>query len=74
MNVSLEHLNSKVTLGSLGLTILKVWRMIKVIIHKPCGEQFYGTEIEIWAGFGMVGIFFIMLTQFEKPSINLKSA
>ena len=24
----------------------------KVIIHKSLGEQFYGTEIEIWTGFG----------------------
>ena len=26
--------------------------MTKVIIHKSRSEQFYGTEIEIWAGSG----------------------
>ena len=28
----------------------------KVIIEKSCGGDSYGTEIEIWAGFGPVGI------------------
>ena len=27
----------------------------KVIIHKAQIKQFYGTEIEIWVGFGPVG-------------------
>ena len=28
---------------------------LKVITHKSLSEQFYGTEIEIWTGFGPVG-------------------
>ena len=27
----------------------------KVIIHKSRSEHFYGTEIKIWAGLGLVG-------------------
>ena len=30
--------------------------MLKVIIEKSRGGKYYGTGIEIWAGFGPVGI------------------
>lgn len=31
------------------------FNVAKVIIHNSCGEQFYGTEFDILAGFEMVG-------------------